>query len=46
MDGFEQTDNIVVIGATNFEESLDPAIKRAGRFDKTIHIPLPDIKGR
>ena len=46
MDGFEQTANIVVIGATNFEESLDPAIKRAGRFDKTIHIPLPDIRGR
>jgi len=35
-----------VIGATNFEKSLDPAIKRAGRFDKIISVPLPDSKGR
>jgi ATP-dependent metalloprotease len=46
MDGFKQTDNIIVIGATNIERALDPAIKRPGRFDKTIHIPLPDVKGR
>jgi ATP-dependent metalloprotease len=46
MDGFEQKDNILVIGATNLPESLDSALKRAGRFDKEIHIPLPDIKGR
>lgn len=46
MDGFKKTDNIIVIGATNLEQALDYAIKRPGRFDKTIHIPLPDIKGR
>lgn len=46
MDGFEQQDNILVVGATNLPESLDSALKRAGRFDKEIHIPLPDIKGR
>eukprot|EP01017_Pseudomicrothorax_dubius_P016331 TRINITY_DN1853_c0_g1_i12.p1 TRINITY_DN1853_c0_g1~~TRINITY_DN1853_c0_g1_i12.p1 ORF type:complete len:670 (-),score=184.14 TRINITY_DN1853_c0_g1_i12:1040-3049(-) len=46
MDGFKQTDNIIVIGATNMEEALDPAVKRPGRFDKTIHIPVPDVKGR
>jgi ATP-dependent metalloprotease len=46
MDGFKETDNVIVIGATNFEKALDPAILRPGRFDKTIHVPLPDVKGR
>jgi ATP-dependent metalloprotease len=46
MDGFEQKDSIIVIGATNLPESLDSALKRAGRFDKEIHIPSPDVKGR
>lgn len=46
MDGFKDSESVIVIGATNFEQSLDPAIKRAGRFDKIIQIPLPDIKGR
>lgn len=46
MDGFKETENIIVIGATNLEKAIDPAIKRAGRFDKIINIPLPDIKGR
>ncbi|KAL4508266.1 hypothetical protein ABPG72_003570 [Tetrahymena utriculariae] len=46
MDGFKQTDNVIVIGATNFEQAIDPAIKRPGRFDKLIHVPLPDIRGR
>jgi len=46
MDGFKQSDNVIVIGATNFEKSIDPAIKRPGRFDKIIHVPLPDIRGR
>jgi ATP-dependent metalloprotease len=46
MDGFEQNENIVVIGATNHQESLDSAATRAGRFDKKIHVPLPDINGR
>ena len=46
MDGFEPTDNIMVIGATNHPDSLDPAAIRPGRFDKKIHVPLPDVKGR
>ena len=46
MDGFEINDNIIVIGATNHEDSLDPAAVRPGRFDKKIHVPAPDIKGR
>lgn len=37
---------MIVIGATNFEKSIDPAIIRPGRFDKTINIPYPDIRGR
>lgn len=46
MDGFDAKDNILIIGATNFAESLDHALKRAGRFDKVIDVPLPDKKGR
>ena len=46
MDGFDQNDNILVIGATNHEDSLDPAAVRPGRFDKKIHVPFPDINGR
>jgi ATP-dependent metalloprotease len=46
MDGFEKTENILIIGATNHEDVLDPAAVRPGRFDKKIHVPLPDINGR
>lgn len=46
MDGFEQSDNILVIGATNHEKALDTAATRPGRFDKKIHVPHPDINGR
>jgi ATP-dependent metalloprotease FtsH len=46
MDGFEQTSGIVVIGATNFGTSLDPALVRPGRFNKKIKVPLPDVRGR
>ena len=46
MDGFEQNKNIMVIGATNHEDALDPAAVRPGRFDKVIHVPRPDINGR
>ena len=46
MDGFESRDNIIIIGATNFADSLDHALVRAGRFDKRIDIPNPDIRGR
>lgn len=46
MDGFETSDSVIVIAATNFPESLDKAIKRSGRFDKIIDLPSPDFKGR
>uniref|UniRef100_A0A8C9H7P5 AAA+ ATPase domain-containing protein n=1 Tax=Piliocolobus tephrosceles TaxID=591936 RepID=A0A8C9H7P5_9PRIM len=46
LDGFEQNEGIVVICATNFPQSLDKALVRPGRLDKTIVVPLPDINGR
>ncbi|GFE54420.1 ATP-dependent zinc metalloprotease [Babesia ovis] len=46
LDGFTKREGIVVLCATNFPESLDPALVRPGRLDRTIHIPLPDYKGR
>ena len=46
MDGFETNNNIMVIGATNHGDSLDPAAVRPGRFDKKIHVPHPDVNGR
>ncbi|AFZ81398.1 ATPase, AAA family domain-containing protein [Theileria equi strain WA] len=46
LDGFAKYDGVVVLCATNFPESLDPALIRPGRLDKTIHIPLPDYTGR
>lgn len=46
MDGFEKSENVLIIGATNHEDALDPAAVRPGRFDKKIHVPLPDVNGR
>lgn len=46
MDGFNKLDNVIVIGATNLIDKIDKALMRPGRFDKTIDIPLPDVKGR
>jgi ATP-dependent 26S proteasome regulatory subunit len=46
MDGFEKNENIMVIGATNHQDSLDSAAVRPGRFDKKIHVPHPDLNGR
>eukprot|EP01103_Thecamoeba_quadrilineata_P015428 TRINITY_DN4877_c0_g1_i1.p1 TRINITY_DN4877_c0_g1~~TRINITY_DN4877_c0_g1_i1.p1 ORF type:complete len:668 (+),score=128.47 TRINITY_DN4877_c0_g1_i1:46-2049(+) len=46
IDGFEQDTKVIVIGATNFPESLDPALTRPGRFDKIVPVPLPDLNGR
>lgn len=46
MDGFKKNQNVIVVGATNFEESLDPAATRSGRFDKKIRVSLPNLKGR
>lgn len=44
LDGLSETTGILVIGATNRPEMLDPALTRSGRFDKKIHIGLPDTK--
>lgn len=46
MDGFSSTTNVVVLSGTNRPDVLDPALMRPGRFDRQIHIPPPDIKGR
>jgi len=46
MDGFSERDNIVVIGATNHTDSLDPALMRPGRLDRLIEISAPDREGR
>ena len=46
MDGFNKLENVFVIGATNHIKSLDIAAIRPGRFDKKIHVNLPDSKGR
>lgn len=46
MDGFEQNQGIIVIGATNYADVLDDALTRPGRFDKHVVVPLPDVKGR
>ncbi|KAH3680929.1 hypothetical protein WICMUC_000072 [Wickerhamomyces mucosus] len=46
LDGFSQTSGIIIIGATNFPESLDKALTRPGRFDKVVNVDLPDVRGR
>ncbi|AOA65079.1 Mitochondrial inner membrane i-AAA protease complex subunit [Komagataella phaffii CBS 7435] len=46
LDGFSQTEGIIIIGATNFPESLDKALTRPGRFDKIVNVSLPDVRGR
>jgi cell division protease FtsH len=46
MDGFEGTEGVIVIAATNRPDVLDPALLRPGRFDRQVYVPLPDIRGR
>ena len=46
MDGLESRGEIIVIGATNIPNSLDPALRRPGRFDREIAISIPDQRGR
>ena len=46
LDGFKENKGVIVIAATNFADSLDPALVRPGRFDRQIAVPLPDIRDR
>ena len=46
LDGFGTTEDIVVIAATNRLDTLDPAVLRPGRFNRKIHVGLPDVAGR
>ena len=46
MDGFETDEKIIVVAATNREDVLDPALLRAGRFDRRISVDAPDVQGR
>ncbi|MBL8880159.1 MAG: ATP-dependent zinc metalloprotease FtsH [Phycisphaerales bacterium] len=46
MDGFDSSDQVIVLAATNRSDVLDPALVRPGRFDRQVFVPLPDVKGR
>lgn len=46
MDGFEGSEGVIVVAATNRPDVLDPALLRPGRFDRQVVVPLPDIRGR
>jgi len=46
MDGLESRGHVIVIGATNIPNTIDPALRRPGRFDREISIPIPDKNGR
>jgi len=46
MDGFEANAGIIIVAATNRPDILDPALKRPGRFDRQVIVPIPDVRGR
>ena len=46
MDGFESNEGVILVAATNRPDVLDPALLRPGRFDRTIVVPQPDVRGR
>lgn len=46
MDGFEGSEGVIIIAATNRPDVLDPALLRPGRFDRQVVVPLPDVRGR
>ena len=46
MDGFDTSEGVIIIAATNRVDVLDPALLRPGRFDRTVNVPLPDVRGR
>lgn len=46
LDGFAQTENVIILAATNHPQSLDKALTRPGRFDRRVVVGLPDVRGR
>jgi cell division protease FtsH len=46
LDGFEEAERLIIMGASNRLDDLDPALLRPGRFDRQIHVATPDLKGR
>ncbi len=46
MDGFDTTDGVIIVAATNRPDVLDQALMRPGRFDRQVHVDLPDLVGR
>lgn len=46
MDGLDDRGNVIVIGATNRIDAIDPALRRPGRFDRELYFPLPSRKVR
>ncbi|MFK7790138.1 MAG: ATP-dependent zinc metalloprotease FtsH [Phycisphaeraceae bacterium] len=46
MDGFDSSDQVIVIASTNRADVLDPALTRPGRFDRSVQVHLPDVLGR
>ncbi len=46
MDGFEGTEGVILVAATNRPDVLDPALLRPGRFDRRVVVPAPDVRGR
>jgi ATP-dependent 26S proteasome regulatory subunit len=44
MDGFDSKNKVIVMGATNIKDSLDPALLRPGRFDRSVEIGLPNFE--
>ena len=46
MDGMKQNSGVIVIGATNRLDSIDPALRRPGRFDRELYFPLPNYSAR
>lgn len=46
MDGFESSEGVIIMAATNRPDVLDPALLRPGRFDRRVVVPRPDVKGR
>ena len=46
LDGIQSNDKVIILGATNRLEDIDPVILRTGRFDRLIEVPIPDERGR